>query len=164
MMSEQIKRMLVMLQGLILVAAIALGWGAGWAGEARYPVQIIPPGGAAVTYYLELAATPEDRQDGLMYRTDLPQTGGMLFAWPEERPRSFWMKNTPLSLDILFFSEDRILVSAHLATRPYSEARLRSGTPAQYVVELRAGQAEAKGLDIGSVLRLPDALEHRLSW
>ena len=133
------------------------------ADPARYPVSIISADGAEFIYQLELAATPEDRSKGLMFRTDLPQTGGMLFVWSDEKQRSFWMKNTPLSLDILFFSVEKELVTSYQSTTPFSEEYLASGVPVAYVVELNAGQAEANGLHTGSVLRLPDILVRRLA-
>lgn len=131
--------------------------------QLRYPVSIITPDGSEFVYRLELAATPDARSRGLMYRTDLPENGGMLFVWPDEKERSFWMKNTPLSLDILFFSSERKLISLYESTTPYSQKRLLSGLAARYVVELTAGQAGARGLREGSVLQLPEKLAVSLS-
>ena len=87
----------------------------------------------------------------------------MLFVWPGASKRSFWMKNTPLSLDILYFSADKKLISLYEHTTPFSLEGLPSGRPARYVVELNAGQARANGLRRGSVLRLPDALAEELA-
>ena len=73
---------------------------------ASYPVVIQTPEGNQFYYLLELAATPAARQKGLMNRYDLGKGEGMLFVWQGEDYRSFWMKNTPISLDILFFSSE----------------------------------------------------------
>ena len=93
---------------------------------------------------------------------ELGNVDGMLFAWPDEDYRNFWMKNTPISLDILFFSSNLALVARHDNTVPFSVRGLPSGKPARYVVELRAGQAEIRGIKKGSLLILPDALMRAL--
>ncbi len=125
---------------------------------ASYPVVIQTPEGKQFYYLLELAATPAARHKGLMNRYDLGSGDGMLFAWPEEDYRSFWMKNTPISLDILFFSSELILVSSHENTVPFSQRGLPSGKPARYVVELTAGQVKLHSLKAGSLLILPEVL------
>lgn len=154
---------LSLLLGLVASFSLAGGVeGQAQAADALYPVVIETPDGGRHVYHLELAATPETRSRGLMHRKQMPEMNGMLFVWPDEQKRSFWMKNTPLSLDILFFSADRKLVSLHQDTTPFSEALLLSGPAARYVVELNAGQARASGLDKGSVLVLPDELVRRL--
>ena len=128
-----------------------------------WPVTIITPDGAEHIYQLELAATAKARSRGLMFREALPETAGMLFVWPGAGKRIFWMKNTPLSLDILYFSADKKLISLYEHTTPFSLEGLPSGRLARYVVELNAGQARANGLRRGSVLRLPDALAEELA-
>ena len=85
---------------------IAFQAGTAVADLASYPVVIQTPEGKQFYYLLELAATPAARQKGLMNRYDLGSDDGMLFVWPGEDHRSFWMKNTPISLDILFFSSE----------------------------------------------------------
>ncbi len=129
---------------------------------ASYTVAVQTPEGREAVYQLELAATPAARRQGLMNRYELSDVDGMLFVWPEEDYRSFWMKNTPLSLDILFFSSELTLVSRHENTIPFSTEQLPSGKTARYVVELKAGQAELHGMKTGSLLILPDALMRAL--
>ena len=72
------------------------------------------------------------------------------------------MKNTPISLDILFFSSELTLVSRYENTVPFSMTQLPSGKPARYVVELKAGQAKLQGLKTGSLLILPEVLMRAL--
>ena len=127
-----------------------------------YPVVIQTPEGRQSIYQLELAATPAERQLGLMYRDELGSADGMLFVWPEEDYRSFWMKDTPLSLDILFFSSELYLVSRHENTVPFSERQLSSVKPARYVIELKAGQVQFQGIKAGSLLILPEVLVRAL--
>jgi len=86
-----------------------------------------------------VADTPEKRNTGLMNISELPAKRGMLFLFDEEAPRSFWMANTPLSLDIIFLSSEREIVRIHHSTQPYAETNYRSDQPAQYVVEVNGG-------------------------
>ncbi len=101
-------------------------------------------------FQVETAKTEEQQQRGLMYRTDIPRDGGMLFApYPPSGPpreASFWMKNTPSPLDIIFIRADGSI--AHIAenTTPFSEAPIPSGEPVAAVLELRGGRAAELGI------------------
>lgn len=86
-----------------------------------------------------LALNDEQRQLGLMNVHRLPSNKGMLFIFDEQEPLSFWMANTPLSLDIIFVNEDMQIVRIHSNTRPYSRQQYPSEQPARYVVEVIAG-------------------------
>ncbi len=96
---------------------------------------------------VELAESPEEQTRGLMGRRSLPSKGGMLFVYPEDVDQSFWMKNTPLPLDILFIRGDSSVVNIVRRTRPLSEDRITSAGPARYVLELRAGFVDRHGID-----------------
>jgi uncharacterized membrane protein (UPF0127 family) len=96
---------------------------------------------------VELAETHEEQLRGLMGRRSLPSKGGMLFVYPQAIEQSFWMKNTPLPLDIVFIAEDSTIVNIARRTRPLSEETIRSSAPAQYVLELRAGFVDRYGID-----------------
>jgi hypothetical protein len=96
---------------------------------------------------IEIAETDSSRTRGLMDRTSLPSRGGMLFIFDEEAPRNFWMRNTPLPLDLVFVREDGSVVNVVKQTRPFSDAGIASTGPAQYVVEVRAGFASRHGID-----------------
>lgn len=91
-----------------------------------------------MTYNLEIARTPEEQERGLMYRDSLCPECGMIFVYSDERHRSFWMKNTPLSLDIYFFDSQGKLVDKTLKMEPFSRT-VYTSLPAQYVVEISAG-------------------------
>ena len=103
----------------------------------------------------EIADTAKTRSKGLMYREDLTTGQGMLFIFASEAPRLFWMKNTPLSLDILFFDQDGHFVNGHYQTVPFSRKSLRSDKPAQYALEILGGEAERLGLTADTFLKLP---------
>jgi len=90
-------------------------------------------------FYIEIADEAYAREKGLMYRYYIPDTLGMLFIFPEEDHRFFWMKNTPSSLDIIYANSDFEIVSMYENTAPYSENTLPSGDPAKFVIELKAG-------------------------
>lgn len=104
----------------------------------------------AHAFRVETAKTEEQQQRGLMYRTDIPRDGGMLFApYPPSGPpreASFWMKNTPSPLDIIFIRADGSI--AHIAenTTPFSETPIPSGEPVAAVLELRGGRAAELGI------------------
>ncbi len=106
---------------------------------------------------MEVADSPETWALGLMFRDSLPENHGMLFIFPREAPRSFWMKNTRIPLDILYFDRDLKLVSVTADARP---CRTRacpgypSAGPAQYVLELNAGKASELGVVPGDSLVL----------
>jgi uncharacterized protein len=109
-------------------------------------------------YALEIAETHEQRARGLMFRRELPADAGMLFIHDEDEILSYWMKNTYIALDILYFDRDLRLVSAHLDVPPCGDApqcpTYPSAGPARYVLELNAGEAGPMNLKVGDTLRL----------
>jgi len=86
---------------------------------------------------------------GLMFRKSMEDTKGMLFIFDKTDMHSFWMKNTIMSLDILFVNEDKEIVKIHKNTKPYSTESLPSGKPAIYVVEVIAGFTDKYGVKEG---------------
>lgn len=107
------------------------------------------------TLDIEIADTRASQRRGLMQRPSLPVGSGMLFLFPEddERVRSFWMKNTPMSLDILFASADSEIVRVAKRTKPYSTDQVSSEAPARFVVEVPAGYADRQGIIEGDRIR-----------
>lgn len=91
------------------------------------------------TVRVAVADDQTERNEGLMDVTDLPQDAGMIFIFPDEQPRSFWMANTPLSLDIIYADADSNIVRIHHSTTPFSDKSLSSDNPAKYVVETNGG-------------------------
>ena len=115
---------------------------------------VIQDGDSTVTIDIEIADTDSARQRGMMQREGFPNDrSGMLFIFDEEQPRSFWMSNTPVALDIIFVSADSQIVNIAKYTTPFSNERYRSGDPAQYVLETPAGFADSHGLLEGDRLR-----------
>ena len=106
-----------------------------------------------VSFQVEVAATPEKREVGLMYRRELPADHGMLFIFPVERVNSFWMKNTPISLDMIFVSRDRKIVGIVHETVPFSVAGRSVSVPSQYVLEINGGLSRRYGFKAGDAVR-----------
>jgi len=102
-----------------------------------------------VSVIVEIVATPARRQRGLMFRRELEPMHGMLFTFQEDADHPFWMKNTPLSLDIVFIDESRRVVGIQASTVPYSERQLRAGRPSRYVLEVAAGFCAREGVQVG---------------
>ena len=102
---------------------------------------------------VEIADTPETHARGLMGRYLTDNNQGMLFVFPRPKPRSFWMRNTPTSLDIIFIGEDRRVMNVAKETRPMSDKGYPSLGPARYVVEVKAGFADRYGIRKGTGIR-----------
>lgn len=101
-----------------------------------------------------VARTPEQRERGLMYRTEMGPRQGMLFVFEDERVLSFWMKNTPLPLSIAFVSTGgEILQIEPMA--PFSELIVRSWRPARYALEVNAGAFADARAEVGDLIGFP---------
>ncbi|MEE2771932.1 MAG: DUF192 domain-containing protein [Bacteroidota bacterium] len=98
---------------------------------------------------IEFAETDYEHQTGLMYRKSMEKLQGMLFVYEDSRPRNFYMKNTYIPLDILYFGEDSTLVSIQKDAKPLDETSLPSEGPAQFILEINAGLSEEWELDQG---------------
>lgn len=108
-------------------------------------------------FYVELATSQEEQALGLMFREEMADDAGMLFIFPAEGMRSFWMRNTRISLDIFYFDSGLELVSVSENARPCKTRNCPtypSKGPAQYVLELNAGKAAELGVRPGDVLEL----------
>ena len=111
-------------------------------------------GGGEVSFKIEVADDEAERSAGLMYRNFLPDDRGMLFIFPQQRQVGFWMKNTPLPLDLVFI-DDQGVVQGVRQGEPFSEASITPGVPVQYVLELKRGTAERLGIKEGVEVRHP---------
>ncbi len=110
-------------------------------------------GGTKASFRVEVADTAQKRRWGLMYRNELETDEGMLFVFPDERDQSFWMKNTPLSLDIIFMDTRGRVVGIIHDTVPFSTRSVSVGVPSRYVLEVRAGLARQNGIVVGDTAR-----------
>lgn len=102
--------------------------------------------------FLEIADNDIERIRGLQGRDDLNENEGMLFIFQEEGMRSFWMFNTPISLDIAFLNEDKEIINIHRNTEPKNTSiRYKSDSPAKYVIETNAGWFETYHIEAGDI-------------
>ena len=106
-------------------------------------------------FSVEVADDDQERARGLMFRDVLEADHGMLFIHDRQEPLAYWMKNTRIALDILYFDGQARFVSGHYNVPPCNSAQCPSypsEKPARYVLELNAGQAERLGLKDGDLL------------
>jgi hypothetical protein len=101
---------------------------------------------------VQIADSEDERNEGLMHRSHLPDSVGMLFVFDGLSPRSFWMKNTAISLDIVFADDQKTIVKIHSYTVPYAIDSYPSDRGAQYVVEVVGGFCEKYGIQEGDRL------------
>jgi uncharacterized protein len=113
-------------------------------------------GGKKVEVRVEVADDLVEQAKGLMYRTTLGENRGMLFVWPDERERSFWMKNTLIPLSIAFIDSERRIIDIQdmkpLDDEPPSYV---SAEPAQYALEVNQGFFEKRSVKVGDRVELP---------
>lgn len=98
---------------------------------------------------VELANTPDTRTRGLMYRKHLDADAGMLFVFPQPAVQQFWMKNTPLPLDMIFIGADYKVVGIVENAKPFTTTGRGVGKQSQYVLEVNGGFAARHGIREG---------------
>jgi hypothetical protein len=151
---------------IVLVAGALMLWagGPGDAGPAEAAaapviradgvVEILrPDGSVAAALAVEIAETPETRARGLMGRALGDLMTGMLFIFETPQPQTFWMRNTPGSLDMIFIDADGRVLNVASHTTPMSDRQYSSAGPAKFVVEAKAGFADRYGIRPGCSMR-----------
>jgi hypothetical protein len=111
-------------------------------------------GDEVAEFYVELAITQAEQTKGLMFRREMKDDWGMLFIYPDEAPRSFWMQNTFIPLDMIFIDGRGRVVNIIEAAEPLTRVRRQSKGPTRYVLELVAGRAAEVGIEPGQKLQL----------
>jgi uncharacterized protein len=150
----------------VLLAGSLIAWAAGPGGPAAAqtgagPVirsdgvveMLMPDGAVAATLAVEIAETPEARARGLMGRVLGDYMAGMLFIFETYQPQTFWMRNTPGSLDMIFIDAGGKVLNVAAHTTPLSDQLYSSAGPALYVVEAKAGFADRYGIRPGCSMR-----------
>lgn len=106
---------------------------------------------------VEIADSPKERQDGLMYRENLDENSGMLFIFEREKPVSFWMKNTKIPLDIIFTSGNGTITEIKGAVQPCLSdpcTTYPSEYPTRYVLEVNSGFSDGNNIQVGDKLAI----------
>jgi len=107
------------------------------------------------TFTVEVVDTPEGRAKGLMYRQELAPDAGMLFDFIDERPVSFWMRNTFIPLDMLFIGSDGVIRNIHVNARPHDATSIPSEGPVRFVLEIPGGRSVELGIEAGDTVTHP---------
>ncbi len=140
---------------LAVFAAVCVIVGIGHAyAKTIEQAEIVTKSGVKV-FEVEIATNDQEREKGLMYRKSVPEGTGMLFDFGDEREVVMWMKNTHVSLDMIFIRADGTIARIAENTTPFSEARIYSGPSVKAVLEVVAGTARKYGIAVG------DKLSHR---
>ena len=121
--------------------------------EAQPKVTILTKAGREVAFQVEVADTPAKRTMGLQYRKELGDDRGMIFLFPAESPQTFWMKNTPIPLDMIFIDREHKIVGIVEQTVPFSLDARSVGAASQFVLEINGGLAKRQGIQIGDRVR-----------
>ena len=114
---------------------------------------------ACYRFDIYLAVSPPQQRRGLMFVRDLPERTGMLFVYGDDNYRSMWMRNTYISLDMVFARHDGTVTNIVRETVPLSEKSVVSNEPARFVLELNAGVARRLGIDEDSRLLWEPAMQ-----
>ncbi|MBX9787018.1 MAG: DUF192 domain-containing protein [Alphaproteobacteria bacterium] len=120
--------------------------------EAK-PLTFICPHGTK-SFQVEVAETPQERAKGLMFRTTLPEDEGMLFLFPEIQPVAMWMKNTILSLDMVFANSKGEILAIYENTPPFSTRNIGPVANTTQVLEVKAGVLKKHGITKSCFLSL----------
>jgi uncharacterized protein len=105
------------------------------------------------TVLAEVADTPEARERGLMHRTELADGHGMLFVFEDMAPRSFWMRDTYIPLDIAFLDRDQVIVDIQ-QMEPETDELTESAAPAMFALEVRQNWFAEQGIEVGAEARI----------
>ncbi|MBF6568185.1 MAG: DUF192 domain-containing protein [Candidatus Binataceae bacterium] len=141
------------------IALIAISGATGAGAQTPVRVAIFSSGDRRLAMVkVETAATPANREHGLMFRKHLDEDAGMLFVFAAPQKLYFWMKNTEIPLDMIFADQNGKVVGIVRNAQPYSEQPVGPGKAAQYVLEVNGGFCQRHGVDKGDFLRFIGSL------
>ncbi len=135
---------------LLLAAGCSASQGATEPGDPpfRIPVSISASSGEVI-FQSEIADTPAERQKGLMFREHMGEQEGMVFLFPDEAPRAFWMHNTLIPLDMVFIRADRTVLGVVENAEPKTDTSRSVPGSSQFVLEINGGTAKRVGIAEG---------------
>lgn len=148
MMIAKSRSLLVLLALMLLFASTAC---------RAHPRVVIPTKeGGDLVFQVEIADTPAKRELGLQYRRELASNRGMLFLFPAESNHSFWMKNTSISLDMIFIDREQRIVGIVEEAVAFSLEPRSVAAPSQFVLEISGGLSRRYGFKVGDRVRFED--------
>jgi uncharacterized membrane protein (UPF0127 family) len=118
----------------------------------------------ALRFQVEVMDDAAERAQGLMFRESLPKFSGMLFVYETPQPVAFWMRNTLIPLDMLFFDPAGRLTRIQSNATPLDETPIPGGDNIRYVLEINGGLAESLGIEPGAELRHPALDQTAAAW
>lgn len=118
-------------------------------------LKIVSAGGAEHSFAIEVASTEQEKALGLMFRTELKDSQGMLFPYPIERSLQMWMHNTYIPLDMLFIRADGTITRIEEQADPLSDRVISSGAPVLAVLEIPGGASSRLGIKAGDKVNYP---------
>ena len=127
--------------------------------QAQPKVIITTETSRELPFEVEIADTPAKRELGLQYRRELAENRGMLFLFAEEREQTFWMKNTPIPLDMIFINQDHKIVGIVEQAVPFSLDSRSVAAPSRFVLEINGGLARGYGIQPGDRVRFEGVAE-----
>ena len=149
----------------VWLSAVLVLWGLPTLAQCRpEQLELRTPLGAILRFSVEVADDPDERARGLMFREHMPSAAGMLFVFPEPKQANFWMKNTPLPLDIIFADETGTVTRVQQNAVPFSETLIDGGPGVAHVLEINGGLAGPMGIAPGTVMRHPAIPAGLAAW
>ncbi len=148
-MAGRVLRSVALLVALLVMAVPALALET----FQKSTLSIETAAGGKYRFDIELAETPAQQAQGLMFRPSMAADAGMLFIYNRVQPASFWMKNTLIPLDMLFIGPDGRVVNIHERAVPQSLDSVNSAGPVKAILELNGGMSARLGIHPGDLVR-----------
>ncbi len=121
-------------------------------------------GDSTLRFTVEVADDDAERAEGLMFRESMPKFSGMLFVYDRPQPVAFWMRNTLIPLDMLFFDGSGRLATIKVNAVPHDETPVPGGNDIRYVLEINGGLSEELGIEPGATIRHPALDQATAAW
>jgi hypothetical protein len=137
----------------LVIFCLGIFLGGNWRNKERKEINIIRGEDVIAKYKVEIADNPVKRARGLMFRDHLAGDQGMLFIFPDQKKHSFWMKNTPISLDIVFANSNWEIIGIIENTTPESTKPLTIDKPSKYILEIKADSVKNNKIKLGDKIK-----------
>lgn len=142
---------------ILIFSTLLLGTGACYSSDLREDAVVSfidSKGKESAKYKVQIAKTGNERNKGLMYRRNMPDNHGMFFIFDGMEERSFWMKNTYITLDMIFIDNNGVIKHIVHNVPPLTKTSRKSKYPCKYVLELKGGMSRKSGIEVGNKLKI----------